>query len=261
MAPLPTMKPLVNRNGETKPTKLKLDAIRLDAEIQTRVHIDESVVLEYSEDMARGDRFPPVVVFQVDQVDRGDFILVDGFHRLKAARRAKLGQILAEVRRGSRPDALRFALGANHKHGLRRTNGDKRRAVEMALAEFGNQSDRLLAEMCGVSQPFVSNLRHQLITVIGSKPRLGKDGKLRTLPVSTPDRSSVGGRTARTPLQSVDAGGSSGDAGNQAFIELADALAGVEEMAEKLVNHDPDKTEAVLAMIGNAEVNPNRRGS
>lgn len=158
MASLPTMKPLVNRNGETKPTKLKLNAIRLDAEFQTRAHIDESVVLEYSKAMARGDRFPPVVVFQIDQADPGEITLVDGFHRVKAARRAKLGQILAEVRRGSRPDALRFALGANHKHGLRRTNGDKRRAVEMALAEFGNQSDHLLAEMCGVSQPFVSNL-------------------------------------------------------------------------------------------------------
>lgn len=97
---------------------------------------------------------------------------------------------------------------------------------------------------------FRQQSRHQLITVISSKPRLGKDGKLRTLPVSTPDWSCVGGGTARTPFQSVDTGGSNGDAGNQAFIELADALAGVEELAEKLVNHDPDKTEAVLAMIG-----------
>lgn len=159
-------------------TKLLLQRIRLDAGTQTRAHIDEATVTEYAEAMVRGDRFPPVVVFQ----QNGQIILADGFHRVKAARRAKFKHIAAEVQQGGRTEALRFALGANHKHGLRRTNADKRRAVEMAIAEFVNLSDRLLAEMCGVSQPFVSNLRDQLITVISSKPRLGKDGKLRRKP-------------------------------------------------------------------------------
>jgi hypothetical protein len=162
---------------------------------------------------------------------------------MKAARRAKLGHVLAEVRQGGRKDALRFALGANHKHGLRRTNGDKRRAVEMAVAEFGNLSDGLLAEMCGVSQPFVSNIRHQLITVMSSKPRLGRDGKLR-------GKAPAGVSAQRFRQDDGGSGGFNEEAGNPAFMEIADELASVEERVEKLVLDRPDQTAALLALIG-----------
>jgi hypothetical protein len=232
------MKTTHTRNRAAKAVKLSLDSIRLDAGTQTRAHIDEATVAEYAEAMVRGDEFPPVVVFQQD----GEFILADGFHRVKAARRARLKHIVAEVRQGGRLDALRFALGANHKHGLRRSNGDKRRAVELALADFGNQSDRLLAELCGVSQPFVGNIRHQLITVISSKPRLGKDGKLRALPVRGVNGSArpevVGDRTSE-----VGNGGA-------AFMELVEALANLEVLVERVVRKHPHNRAAVRAAIG-----------
>lgn len=229
---------MAHTNGEAKVAKLKLDSIRLDAGTQTRAHVDDSVAGEYAEAMVRGDRFPPVVVFQND----GEFIMADGFHRVRAARRAKLKHILAEIRQGSRKDALRFALGANHKHGLRRTNGDKRRAVELALAEFGNQSDGLLAEMCGVSQPFVTNIRHQLITVMSSGPRMGKDGKLRALPV----------RSINGSVRPEDVGDSTSDAGDggAAFMELAEALANLEVLVERVVQEHPENRAAVRAAIG-----------
>lgn len=222
----------------SKPVMLKLESICLNEGTQTRAHIDENTVAEYAEAMVRGDQFPPVVVFEND----GKFILADGFHRHRAARRAKLTHILAEVRDGGHQDALKFALGANHKHGLRRTNADKRRAVEMALAEFSNLSDRLLAQMCGVTQPFVSNLRHQLITIISSTPRLGKDGKRRTMPE----------RGNTTPSSIPDFGRNSLDRndGNGAFMEIADELASLEESVEKLVDDHPDQRAAVVAMIG-----------
>jgi hypothetical protein len=229
---------MAHRNGEAKVAKLRLDSIRLDAGTQTRAHVDDSVVGEYAEAMVRGDHFPPVVVFQ----NNGDIIMADGFHRFRAARRARLTHILAEVRQGSCKDALRFALGANHKHGLRRTNADKRRAVELALAAFGNQSDHLLAEMCGVSQPFVSNIRHQLITVISSKPRVGKDGKSRSLPVR-----GING-SARPEV----VGNSTSDAsdGGPAFMELAEALASLEVLVERVVQEHPENRAAVQAAIG-----------
>jgi hypothetical protein len=217
--------------------RLKLDSIRLDAGTQTRAHIDDATVAEYAEAMARGDRFPPVVVFQND----GEFIMADGFHRHKAAHRARLKHLLVEIRQGSRKDALRFALGANHKHGLRRTNGDKRRAVELALAEFGNQSDGLLAEMCGVSQPFVTNIRHQLITVMSSGPRLGKDGKFRALPVR-------GINGSARPEVVGDSTSDAGD-GGAAFLELAEALASLESLVERVVQEHPENRAAVRAAI------------
>lgn len=44
---------------------------------------------------------------------------------------------------------------------MRRTNADKRRAVETLLRddEWGKWSDNEIARRCGVSQPFVSKLR------------------------------------------------------------------------------------------------------
>ena len=241
------MKTKSARNGKSKVAKLRLDAIRLDAGTQTRAHIDDCTVAEYAEAMLAGDRFPPVVVFQQD----GDFIMADGWHRVRAACRAKLGHILAEVRPGGRKDALQFALGCNQKHGLRRSNADKRRAVEIALAEFGNLSDRSLAQMCGVCVQTIGNIRHQL-SILDSSPRMGRDGKLRTLPVrgiNDSARPKAGVSAARVQWNAGDYGGSNGEAGNPAFIEVADALAGLEERVEALVQDHPEKTAAVLVVI------------
>jgi hypothetical protein len=229
---------MAHRNGEAKVAKLRLDSIRLDAGTQTRAHVDDSVVGEYAEAMVRGDRFPPVVVFQ----NNGDIIMADGFHRFRAARRARLTHILAEIRKGTRKDALRFALGANHKHGLRRTNGDKRCAVKLALAEFGNLSDNFISEMCGVCQSFVSNIRHQLNSEIRSAPRLGKDGKLRALPVR-----SING-SARPEVVGVSIS-DAGD-GGAAFMELTEALASLEVLVERVVLEHPENRAAVRAAIG-----------
>ena len=51
---------------------------------------------------------------------------------------------------------------------MRRTNEDKRRAVLRLLtdAEWGAWSDREIARRCALSQPFVSQLRPSLKTVI-----------------------------------------------------------------------------------------------
>lgn len=61
---------------------------------------------------------------------------------------------------------LWHCLGANAHHGLRRTNTDKRKAVETLLkdGEWAKWSNNKIAKMCGVSQPFVSSLRPLLIT-------------------------------------------------------------------------------------------------
>ncbi len=227
---------MARRNGEVKVVKLRLDAIRLDAGTQTRAHIDDVTVGEYAEAMARGDCFPPVVVFQND----GEFILADGFHRVKARHRAGHKHLPAEIRQGSRKDALRFALGANDGHGLRRTNGDKRRAVEMALTEFGNLSDRLLSGMCGVSVTTIGNIRHQLSS-FDSSPRMGKDGKLRALPFR-------GSNGIAQPEVVVNRTLDGGD-GGAAFMELAEALASLEDLVERVVQEHPDNRSAVLAAI------------
>lgn len=73
--------------------------------------------------------------------------------------------IEAEVKQGTRRDAMLFSFGANAGHGLRRTNGDKRRAVSTMLgdAEWSGWSDREIARRCAVDHVMVGRLRASLV--------------------------------------------------------------------------------------------------
>jgi hypothetical protein len=141
-------------------TTLPIASIRIDGGTQPRAAIDIAVVEDYAVQMADGKPFPPIIVFH----DGAEWWLADGFHRYHA-RSSVLGEaeIEADVRPGTRRDAVLYSVGANTEHGLRRTNEDKRRAVLTLLGdeEWGQWSDREIARRCGVSDPFVGNLRQR----------------------------------------------------------------------------------------------------
>jgi hypothetical protein len=120
--------------------------------------------------------FPPVVLF-VDP--KGVHHLADGYHRCAAAEAAGLTEIAAEVRQGTRKDALLYAVGANASHGLKRTNADRRKAVMLLLADasWGKRSDNWIAKQANVSQPFVSKLR-ATSNVISDPVRETADGRM-----------------------------------------------------------------------------------
>lgn len=160
-------------------SRMDVSLIRIDGGTQTRESINESVVSEYAEAMTDGAKFPPIVVFH----DGADYWLADGFHRLAAAKRIGTVEMPADIRQGTRRDAILFSVGANSGHGLRRTNSDKRRAVETLLndtegyiGEDGERhywhewSDREIARRCAVSHEFVRSLRSSLSTN-DSEPR------------------------------------------------------------------------------------------
>jgi hypothetical protein len=133
----------------------------LDPAAQPRSRIDDATVEEYREAAAAGAKFtPPVVAF-----DDGDRLWVgDGFHRVLATRAAGLEVIEAEVRPGTRRDAVLYSCGANAFHGLKRSPADKRRAVATLLrdAEWGLWSDREVARRAGVSPTYVGEVRREL---------------------------------------------------------------------------------------------------
>lgn len=106
-------------------------SLRLDGGTQPRSELNQDTVSDYAEAMKAKRAFPPVTVYH----DGSAFWLADGFHRVAAAQRAGLAKLAADVREGSRRDAVLFSVGANAAHGLRRTNADKRRAVETLLRD------------------------------------------------------------------------------------------------------------------------------
>jgi len=143
---------------------LLIRQIRRDGGTQARIGLNEDTVQEYAELMRDHlwdfqSRQRPIVLY-----DGSDFWLADGFHRIEAAQRAQLSDFPVEVLRGTKRDAILRAAGANSQHGLRRTNADKRRAVELLLRddEWRQWSDRKIADVCAVSQPFVGSIRREV---------------------------------------------------------------------------------------------------
>ena len=124
-------------------------------DLQARVSTDNGTVSEYAEAMLAGKVFPPMVVFS----DGREIWLADGFHRLHAL--LAVGEIRATVdlRKGTREDAMWYAVAANKTHGLRRTNGDKRKAVLKALELRPGLSSRAISEHVGVHHDTVEQCR------------------------------------------------------------------------------------------------------
>lgn len=149
--------------------KLPLSRIRRDGGTQSRAELNHEVVEEYGDAMLAGTVFDPVVVFH----DGTEYWLADGFHRCEAASAAGLAELHVDVRQGTRRDAVLYSVGANARHGLRRTSADKRRAVEVLLAdaEWNTWSDRKIAEACGVGYTLVATVRKRSLPETGSEPR------------------------------------------------------------------------------------------
>ena len=140
-----------------EPATVALEKLTRDPELTCRAAgVNQVTAAEYAEAMKSGAVFPPVVVF-VDA--KGAHWLADGFHRCAAAELAGLAEIAADVRQGSRKDALLHAASANASHGLRRTNADKRRAVALVLGNFPKWSDRKIGDACGVDHKTVAAVR------------------------------------------------------------------------------------------------------
>lgn len=143
---------------------LLIRQIRRDGGTQARIGLSEDTVQEYAE-LMREHRWDfqtmqrPIVLYDGDA-----FWLADGFHRIEAAQRAQMTDYPVEVLRGTKRDAILRACGANSQHGLRRTNTDKRRAVELLLRddEWRQWSDRKIANTCAVSDKTVAAVRRDL---------------------------------------------------------------------------------------------------
>ncbi len=170
---------------------IKLDIIRIDGGTQPRTRID----IDHVTDLADAKDLPPAVVFY----DGTEYWLADGFHRYHAARKRMDKTIECEVRNGTCEDAQWHASGANTQHGLRRSNADKRKAVEMALRAKPDSSDRAIAAHVKVSADLVAEVRMKVHVVVqlsestvenddsGSESkksptkRIGRDGKRRAI--------------------------------------------------------------------------------
>ena len=153
---------------------LRLDQIRIDGGTQPRAAINEDVVKDYADVLTNGGDLPPITVYR----DGATHWLADGFHRWHAHRKARgdTGMIEADIREGTKRDAVLHSVGANATHGLRRSNEDKRKAVTTLLEddEWAQWSDREIARQCAVSPTFVGRIRNESSVHGGQMPEKRK---------------------------------------------------------------------------------------
>ena len=83
-------------------TQVEIAALLAHAEADPAAHLDADRVVAC---VRAGDAVPPIVVYETPE----GLLVADGHHRLAAARQRGLTTIAADVRTGTRSDALRYA--------------------------------------------------------------------------------------------------------------------------------------------------------
>lgn len=194
-------------------TPKTLHEIDLKGSPKVRSKVRTDVVDEYFDIYEAKGRMPEVELFEVE---KGRYLVADGMHRVSAMMEfpeiSKWAWTM-NVRKGDYAECLRFALKANDRHGLRRSNEDKRQSVITALKEFPKVSNAQLAEITGTSDMLVAELKKELINanIIPKSDKVtGKDGverpanlKNRRLDAQKPSKSEDSGEVDDEPTRVV----------------------------------------------------------
>lgn len=155
--------------------------ILTDKGTQSRVTLDQHAIKDYTKDLGEAfkvyeekakdkstvsaedflenvDPFPPIEVYRDAE---GHIYLTDGFHRLNSHRDAGYKQIKSEIIEGTLRDAILRSTAVNQGHGVRRSQKDKRRAIDILLAdkEWSEKSNLWIASHAGVSEFLVRSMR------------------------------------------------------------------------------------------------------
>jgi ParB-like chromosome segregation protein Spo0J len=171
--------------------QIELDRLLLDAAIRQGGHD-----VRYAQTLAELDKeLPPVLVH------RESMIVLDGVHRVLAARRRGDAHIDVRYVEGSETDAFVLAVRANTAFGKPLTLAERQDCARRILMTHPHWSDRAIAESCGLSGKTVGALRERSTEEIPqlnsrdghghhdrrtSGHRVGRDGRAR--PVNADER-------------------------------------------------------------------------
>lgn len=143
---------------------------------------------------------PPIVVH------RPTMRVIDGAHRLKAARLRNESHIATKFFEGDLHMAFMLAVVFNVEHGLPLTLSDRSAAAERMLCANPLLSDRTIASTVGLSAVTIASIRQRSADQsIQSNVRLGMDGKVRPLSSAEGRRkaSTLIGKNPSMPLREV----------------------------------------------------------
>jgi len=132
--------------------------------------------VEHIRVLAEPDRaLPPILVH------RASMRVIDGMHRLGAARLRGQDAIDVVFFDGSDGDAFVMAVKANVAHGLPLSYADREAAVARIVVSHPSWSDRAIAATTGLAPRTVAAVRGRIVGLPQGGSRLGRDGKVRPL--------------------------------------------------------------------------------
>lgn len=138
--------------------------LELDDTYQVRVRTNTDAIKDYKRLYEEKAHLPAVRAVRVN----GKLRIIDGFHRVEAARLAeqkKIGCVVIGDDEMTPEEALGIALEQNHEHGIRRSRADKREVVIKAHGLGwlnGEDSFRSVAKRIGVSDGLIRKVLKEL---------------------------------------------------------------------------------------------------
>jgi ParB-like chromosome segregation protein Spo0J len=122
------------------------------------------------------DPLPPIIV------NRTTMRVIDGMHRLSAAKLRGHGSIDVRFVHCDEMSSFVLAVRANVTHGLPLSLTDRKAAAARILGHYPHWSDRAIAQVSGLSANTVAKLRHSLTEPYEQlDARIGRDGRVRPL--------------------------------------------------------------------------------
>lgn len=153
-------------------------------------------------------QLPPILVH------RPTMAVIDGLHRLRAARLMRREHITARFFDGSQDDAALLAVLMNVSQGRPLSTADRVAAAGRIVAAHPHWSDRAIAVVAGLSAKKVGEIRLRADGLPRCERRVGLDGRARPL-------SAAAGREAAGRLLTADPTASLRTVGRQAGISPA----------------------------------------
>ncbi|MEV8309173.1 ParB/RepB/Spo0J family partition protein [Streptomyces flavidovirens] len=161
------------KNFEKLPAR-EVDIAALSPGVSLRQGGTDAAHIQLLIDASGSAELPPILV-QVDGCR-----VIDGLHRLEAARLMGDDSIRARFLDCSNSEALVIAMKANGSHGLPLSQADRVSGAQRVLSSHPDWSDRAIAGITGLSAKTIASLRDRSAsrTPLDGK-RIGQDGRRR----------------------------------------------------------------------------------
>lgn len=136
--------------------RFKVSEIQTRPDIQVRCGMNEDAVERYADLYREGVGLTPISIWRDGE---GNTILIDGHHRLEAAKRAGLEEIDGyDEGTGDMPGFIEASILANARNGLALSKADRKRAAELLYKYQPTLSVRSIADKVGLSKSLIQTV-------------------------------------------------------------------------------------------------------